>query len=321
MICCIFSTAVPAAAVWAVWHAVGEACVPMVRLLLALCAASLASGESSLSAFGLQPSQDVLLQQLAAAELEATAAIESVGALKQKLRAAKRAAADPAAAAHEASLDATVAELLAKMTVPEKARQLDIWRTADMLVNGKVNMTKAAASWGDLSAGIGVLHDVYPYPQLGNEIMAHLINASRLKIPPIVGGEATHGLQMDDHTIFPSPISLAATWDVDLMKKYGKTVGSEARACGTHITWAPVLGLCREPRWGRCEEMMGEDTHLAAELGRAAITGFTNDQHFNSSKAVGPLMKHYLAYSAPEGGHNTAPAHVGTLYSQMLISY
>ena len=82
--------------------------------------------------------------------------------------------------------------------------------------------------------------------------------------PPLIGGEATHGLQMDDHTIFPSPISLAATWDIDLMKRYGQTVGSEARACGTHITWSPVLGLCREPRWGRCEEMMGEDTHLAA---------------------------------------------------------
>jgi beta-glucosidase len=55
----------------------------------------------------------------------------------------------------------------------------------------------------------------------------------------------------------------------------------------------------------------GEDTHLAAELGRAAIDGFTNGKQFNSSSAVAPLMKHYVAYSAPEGGHNTAPAHVG----------
>jgi beta-glucosidase-like glycosyl hydrolase len=96
---------------------------------------------------------------------------------------------------------------------------------------------RAAESWGDLSAGVGVLHDVYPYPQLGNEMMAHIINASRLKIPPLVGGEATHGLQMDDHTIFPSPISLAATWDVDLLKKYGQTVGSEGKyTSNTHLS-------------------------------------------------------------------------------------
>jgi beta-glucosidase len=57
--------------------------------------------------------------------------------------------------------------------------------------------------------------------------------------------------------------------------------------------------------------MMGEDTHLAAELGRASIKGFTSGNNFTSDAAVAPLMKHYLAYSAPEGGHNCAPAHVG----------
>ena len=223
-------------------------------LPLALCATLAAASGISPSA---QPEQQQLLDQLAAAELRVVQAAQDVGGLRARLAAARR-------PAHEAALDATVRGLLDQMTVPEKARQLDIWRTADMLTNGRVNLTKAKAQWGDLSAGVGVLHDVYPYPQLGNEIMAALINASRLKIPPLIGGEATHGLQMDDHTIFPSPISLAATWDVDLMKRYGQTVGSEARACGTHITWSPVLGLCREPRWGRCEEMMGEDTHLAA---------------------------------------------------------
>ena len=211
----------------------------------------------------------------------------------------------------DSEVDARVAALLSQMTVPEKARQLDIFRTADILENGKVSRAKAEKNWGDLSLGFGVLHDVYPYPALANDIMAMILNASRLKVPPLFGGEATHGLQMDDHTIFPSPITLAATWDVDLMQKYGAVVGSEARAAGITVTWAPVLGLCREPRWGRCEEMMGEDTHLAAELGRAAIGGFADGRRFNSSRAVAPLMKHYVSYSNPEGGHNTAPAHVG----------
>ena len=212
---------------------------------------------------------------------------------------------------NDLAIEAEVQRLLANMTVTEKARQLDIWNTQDILTNGKIDMLKAISHWGDLRAGVGVLHDVYPYSQMANEMMGFILGASRLKIPPLFGGEATHGLQMDDHTIFPSPISLAATWDTDLMERYGRVVGSEARACGMHVTWSPVLGLCREPRWGRCEEMMGEDTHLAAELGRASVKGFTSGNNFTSDAAVAPLMKHYLAYSAPEGGHNCAPAHVG----------
>jgi hypothetical protein len=112
----------------------------------------------------------------------------------------------PAAAAdalNDDYVETTVAELLAKMTVGEKAAQLDIWRTADILTNGHVDMAKATKSWGagnghGLTLGAGVLHDVYPYPQIGNEMVAALTNASRLKIPPLIGGEATHGLQMDD---------------------------------------------------------------------------------------------------------------------------
>jgi beta-glucosidase len=150
----------------------------------------------------------------------------------------------------EAAVQERVDALIGRMTVTEKATQLDIWRTADMLSNGRVNMTKAKAAWGAsaLSAGCGVMHDVYPYPEIYNEMMTALLAASRLKIPPLFGGEATHGLQMDSHTIFPSPISLAATFDTSLMAAYGRTVGAEARACGTTVTWAPVLGLCQEPR-------------------------------------------------------------------------
>jgi len=182
----------------------------------------------------------------------------------------------------ESRVDEIVAHTLSKMTVPEKARQLDIHRACDMLTNGRVDIAKAERAWGDLSIGIGTLHDVVSYPQIANEMMSALSNASRLKIPCALGGEATHGLQGDDHTIFPSPIGLAATFDTELMARYGRVVGSETRACGLHVAWAPVLGLCREPRWGRCEEMMGEDPHLAAEMGRATITGMTDSRNLSS---------------------------------------
>ena len=83
------------------------------------------------------------------------------------------------------------AATLAQLTVAEKARQLDIFNVADMLTDGRVDPAKAAASWGDLSLGVGTLHDVYAPPALANDIMAFLINASAAKVPPLVGGEAT----------------------------------------------------------------------------------------------------------------------------------
>jgi beta-glucosidase len=186
--------------------------------------------------------------RLQCAEQQAAAATQELQRAElelEKARADSLASRSPT----EEAVEATVSKYLADMTVPEKARALDIFRTADMLTNGAVNMTKAAESWGDLSLGFGMMHDVYAYPELFNEMMSAFQNASRLKIPPIFGGEATHGLQQDDHTIFPSPISLASTFDVDLMKQYGQVVASESRASGIHVTWAPVLGLCREPRW------------------------------------------------------------------------
>jgi beta-glucosidase-like glycosyl hydrolase len=197
------------------------------------------------------------------------------------------------------SEEAQVAKTLATLTLSEKAAQLDIFRACDMLTNGVVNMSKATANWGaaygaDVSPG--TMHDVYPYPEIANEMMQAMLDVSRAKVPPLFGAEATHGLQMDDHTIFPSPIGLAATFDKTLMRQYGETVASETRAAGLHVAWAPVLGLCQDPRWGRCEEMMGEDPHLAGELGRAAVTGLTASGKFNSTSAVAPLVKHYAAY-------------------------
>ena len=170
-----------------------------------------------------------------------------------------------------AQIEARVAATLRGLSVAEKARQLDIFRAADMLTDGRLDPAKAAASWGDLryecfrwfprhvslsrvpppphhraSLGIGTLHDFYPSPELANDAARFLLNASRSRVPPLVGGEATHGLQMDGHTIFPSPIGLAATFDPDLMRDYGAVVAREARTSGVHVTWNPVLGLCRE---------------------------------------------------------------------------
>ena len=181
------------------------------------------------------------------------------------------------------------------MSVAEKARQLDIFNVADMLTDGRVDPAKAAASWGDLSLGVGTLHDVYAPPALANDIMAFLINASAAKVPPLVGGEATHGLQGDGHTIFPSPIGLAATFDAARAPD-GGIVGAEARASAC-TAWAPC-SACAASRAGGAAGMMGEDAFLAGALGAAAVDGLAA-RNLTSAAAVAPLLKHFAAYSTP----------------------
>ena len=83
------------------------------------------------------------------------------------------------AAGHK-DVEAIVSRVLADLSVPEKARQLDIFRGADILSNGQINMTKAAELWGNLSLGVGVMHDVYPYPHIANEMMKEISSAQKI---------------------------------------------------------------------------------------------------------------------------------------------
>lgn len=95
----------------------------------------------------------------------------------------------------------------------------------------------------------------------------------RLKIPQIVAGEALHGVLQDNATLFPQAIALGATWDPELIEKMGQVIGEEGRAVGIHQCFAPMLGLARDPRWGRVEESYGEDPYLVSRMGVAYING------------------------------------------------
>ncbi|MEL6820958.1 MAG: glycoside hydrolase family 3 N-terminal domain-containing protein, partial [Calditrichota bacterium] len=99
-------------------------------------------------------------------------------------------------------------------------------------------------------------------------------------------------------------------WDTELMQKVGRVIGTEARAHGVHFVLSPVLGLGREPRWGRVEETYGEDPYLAAQTGLAMVIGMQG-KSFKDNNSVVSEPKHYAIHSAPEGGINTASVRVG----------
>ena len=127
----------------------------------------------------------------------------------------------------------------------------------------------------------------------------------RLGIPYLQAGEALHGVVSSGATVFPQSIALAATWSPDLVEKMGVIIGQEARAVGVQQVFAPMLGLARDPRWGRVEESYGEDSYLATLMGLAYINGVQGKgkEQFGPEKIIA-TPKHFIADGEPWGGHN-----------------
>jgi beta-glucosidase len=222
-----------------------------------------------------------------------------------------------------------VRDLIKRMTVEEKARQLDMYAGIPDLVDTALDKTHAAANakfqtpnaekmFGAL--GVGSIHDLYPSAELSNEIQRWTIEHSRLGIPAMFIEEGLHGYS--DGTVFPAPINLAATWDPGLAQRTGSAIASEMRAAGVDMVLAPVLDVAREPRWGRVEEDFGEDPYLTGQLGLAYVQG-AQGESLSSDHSVIAEPKHFVGHGSPESGLNTSPVHIGEreLRSIMLKSF
>ena len=206
-----------------------------------------------------------------------------------------------------------VADLLARMTVEEKVAQLgsawvfqladgtglDVDKGAELLRHGigQVTRVSGASSLVPRDAAI-----------LANSIQRHLVDGTRLGIPAIVHEEICSGLMSRDSTMFPQAIGLASTWQPELAAALADAVRIQMRAMGAHQGLSPVLDICRDPRWGRTEETFGEDPHLVARMGVSFVSGLQGD---DLTDGVIATAKHFVGYSASEGGLNWAPSHLG----------
>lgn len=132
----------------------------------------------------------------------------------------------------------------------------------------------------------------------------YLTNSTRLGIPAFVQTEGIHGFLIGNATIFNSPIAYGCSFNPDLIQKMGTVIGTEAAALGVSQLFSPLSDLARELRYGRVEETNSEDPYLAGEISYAYIVGL-------QSKNVSATVKHFVGFSAPEGGLNTAPVHGG----------
>jgi beta-glucosidase len=205
-----------------------------------------------------------------------------------------------------------VHDLLARLTVEEKLAQLrGVWLTS-LLEEERFSEAKAGEvlrhGTGHVSQ-IGGATTLRPREsaRLANTIQKFLVERTRLGIPAIVHEESCAGYCARDATCFPQAIGLASTWEPDVIEAMTKVIREQMRAVGAHQALAPVLDVARDPRWGRTEETFGEDPYLVSRLGVAYVRGLQGEDRRQGIVATG---KHFVGYSASEGGLNWAPAHI-----------
>jgi beta-glucosidase len=234
------------------------------------------------------------------------------------------------------AVDARVADLIGRMTLEEKARQLDMYfgceelldknnnPTVDHHTHSKTNVVFdpefAEKTIGKL--GVGSIHDLYPRARLSNRIQKWMIQSNRLGIPALFIEEGLHGYMDYGETVFPQSINLATTWNPDLARQTGAAIAAQARANGVDMILGPVLDVARDPRWGRVEEDFGEDPYLTGQLGLAYVQGMQGDS-LNTDHTVIAEPKHFAGHGSPEGGLNMSPVHAGEreVRSIMLKSF
>jgi len=214
-------------------------------------------------------------------------------------------------------VDQRVADLLKRMTLPEKVAQLVAvnWEK-NQLDDPKTREFSPALAEKLMPEGMGQItrpnerHDARGAVAFANAIQKFLVEKTRLGIPAILHEEALHGLVAPGATSFPQALGLAATFDPDLLEQVFTVAARQARARGVHHVLAPVIDVARDPRWGRIEETFGEDPYLVTRMGVAAIQGFQGRQAAGApvdAQHVLATAKHFTAHGTPEGGRNTAP--------------
>ena len=213
-------------------------------------------------------------------------------------------------------IEERVADLLPRMTVEEKAGQLtQYFYTGDgepipedfdiesLPPEHRIHVEQPARIEAAIRSGRTGSLLFLRNPELSNRLQKYAIEESRLGIPLLFGFDVVHGWR----TAFPVPIAMAATWSVDIVEAAQAVAAREARAAGVHWTFAPMIDVARDARWGRIIEGAGEDPTLGAAMAAAQVRGFQGDLGPDRLLA-GP--KHFLGYGAARGGRDYDDAEV-----------
>ncbi|HXY41181.1 MAG TPA: glycoside hydrolase family 3 N-terminal domain-containing protein, partial [Vicinamibacteria bacterium] len=206
--------------------------------------------------------------------------------------------APPAPPPSDAQVQSRVDALLAQMTLEEKVGQLT-------QISGAAFMPGAAKPEEVLARGgagsVLWLNDTRRF----NELQKIAVEQSRLKIPVLFGLDVIHGYR----TIFPVPLAMASSWDPSVHERAAGVAAREARAAGIHWTFAPMLDIARDARWGRIVEGAGEDPYLGAAMAAAQVRGFQGPVLGTPGHLLA-CAKHFAGYGAAEGGRDYDPVYL-----------
>ncbi|MCX2481387.1 beta-glucosidase BglX [Pedobacter sp. MC2016-15] len=216
--------------------------------------------------------------------------------------------------AADQKMNTFITNLMSKMTVDEKIGQLNL-PAVGFDVTGPV-----------LSEGVpekiekGLVGGVFNTftPQAVEKLQKLVMTKSRLKIPLLFGYDVIHGHK----TIFPIPLGLSTSWDLDLIKKSARIAAREASADGLNWTFSPMVDISRDPRWGRIAEGSGEDPYLGSLIGVAMVQGYQTNSLSNKD-AILACIKHFALYGAAEAGrdYNTTDMSLIKMYNEYLPPY
>ncbi|MBA2809476.1 glycoside hydrolase family 3 C-terminal domain-containing protein [Streptomyces sp. KM273126] len=240
-----------------------------------------------------------------------------------------------------APVDTRVRDLLARMTLREKAGQLNQrmygWDAYRRTPDGAFELTEALHAETERFAGLGALYGLFRADAwsgvdhatgadaahgaaLADLVQRHVVAAGRHGIPALFVEEVPHGHMALDGTVLPVNLTVGATWDPELYERAAAHAAAELRARGGHVALVSALDIARDPRWGRTEECFAEDPYLAARLTEALVrgmqgethgeTGDTRDGLFADDKAP-VVLKHFAGQGATVGGRNSAESELG----------
>ena len=200
-------------------------------------------------------------------------------------------------------------DLLSKMTIEEKVGQLRLISVGD---NHPLNQTLNEIETGE----IGGIFNTIVEPDLSQ--MQDRALKSPNKIPLLLGFDIIHG----HRTVFPINLGIAATWDRNAIGKVAQVSADEATSDGLNITWAPMVDITRDPRWGRVSEGFGEDPYLTSEAGRIFVEKMQK-QSLKDKKSLVTSVKHFALYGAVEGGreYNSTDMSERKMFQEYLVPY
>jgi len=210
-------------------------------------------------------------------------------------------------------MNAFVTALMGKMTLDEKIGQLNLPGAGDITTGQAGNSDIAKKIEQGL---VGGLFNIKSVARI-KEVQRIAVEKSRLKIPLIFGMDVIHGYE----TVFPIPLGLSCSWDMNEIEKSARVAASEASADGICWTFSPMVDIARDPRWGRVSEGNGEDPYLGSQIAKAMVKGYQGD--LSGKTDIMACVKHYALYGAAEAGrdYNTTDMSPVRMFNEYLAPY